>query len=268
MKKLISLLLMIALFMPAAYALETTRVINPMRDLTPQEITKEMGTGWNLGNTMDGHTGFTPSETCWQPTVTTQKLVTAVHDAGFNTMRLPVTWGTMIDDENGYKIDESWLSRVQDIADYAIRQDMYVIINLHHDGAEQMGWLRIAYQGEEGKRVQEKFAAVWKQIATHFRDYDEHLIFEAMNEVAGDDNTQDGFIRDFRTIEALNQIFVDTVRATGGNNASRWLMVAGRYTNIANTLNPLSSVNGNHSTHAWAFHAVIYLPFANAPLAS
>ena len=239
MKKLLSFLLFFSFLCPIALANGFSRPVNPMRDLTGEELTREMGTGWNLGNTMDGHTGFTPSETCWQPTVTTQKLVTAVHDAGFNTMRLPVTWGTMIDDENGYKINEAWLSRVQDIADYAVKQDMYVIINLHHDGAEQMGWLRIAHQGEEGKLVQEKFAAVWKQIATTFRDYDEHIIFEAMNEVCGDDNTTDGFIRDFRTIENLNQIFVDTVRSTGGNNESRWLMVAGRYTNIANTLNPL-----------------------------
>lgn len=239
MKKLLSLLLILALFCPHSSANSYARPINPMRDLTGAELTREMGTGWNLGNTMDGHNGFTPSETTWQPTVTTQKLVTAVHDAGFNTMRLPVTWGTMIDDENGYKINEAWLSRVQDIADYAIKQDMYVIINLHHDGAEQTGWLRIAHQGEDGRRVQEKFSAVWKQIALAFRDYDEHLIFEAMNEVAGNDNTTDGFIRDFRTIEALNQIFVDTVRATGSNNSERWLMVAGRYTNIANTLNPL-----------------------------
>ena len=111
----------------------------PWRELDAAQITKEMGVGWNLGNTMDGHTGFNPSETLWQPTVTTQALITAVHNAGFNTLRLPVTWGTMIDDDNGYKINEAWLSRVQDIADYAMRQDMYVIVNIHHDGAEQTG---------------------------------------------------------------------------------------------------------------------------------
>lgn len=236
MKKFLALLVALCLLPVFSLAEETTYAM-PFRDLTAAEITREMGTGWNLGNTMDGHSGFTPGETVWQPTITTQKQVNAVHDAGFSTMRLPVTWGTMIDDANGYKIDEAWLSRVQDIADYAAKQDMYVIINLHHDGAEQTGWLRIAYEGEQLEEVKRKFAAVWQQIAETFRDYDEHIIFEAMNEVCGDDPSQAGYIKDFRTIEALNQIFVDTVRATGGNNAQRWLSVVPRYTNIQNVLN-------------------------------
>lgn len=116
----------------------------PFRVLTGEELTLEMGMGWNLGNTMDGHTGFTPNEIQWQDIRTTRELIKAVHDAGFNTVRVPVTWGTMIDDENNYAIDEKWISRVQDIVDYAIEQDMYVIVNIHHDGAEQSGWLRIA----------------------------------------------------------------------------------------------------------------------------
>ncbi len=236
MKKVLALLLALCL-LPVCSLAEGDGYAMPFRDLTAAEITREMGTGWNLGNTMDGHSGFTPGETVWQPTATTQKLIDAVHDAGFSTMRLPVTWGTMIDDENGYKIDEAWLSRVQDIADYAVKQDMYVIINIHHDGAEQTGWLRIAYEGEQLEEVKRKFAAVWQQIAETFRDYDEHIIFEAMNEVCGDDPSADGYIKDFRTIETLNQIFVDTVRATGGNNAKRWLSVVPRYTNIQNVLN-------------------------------
>lgn len=235
--KLLALLMALVLLPAISLAEEGAAPVMPMRELTALEIAHEMGVGWNLGNTMDGHSGFTPSETCWQPTVTTQHLVDAVHDAGFNTMRLPVTWGTMIDDENGYAIDEAWLSRVQDIADYAVRQGMYVIINIHHDGAEQTGWLRIVYEGEQLEQVKAKFAAVWNQIALRFRDYDEHVIFEAMNEVCGDDPSPAGYLKDFRTIEVLNQIFVDTVRATGGNNTRRWLSVPPRYTNIINVLN-------------------------------
>lgn len=237
MKKLLCLLLCLMMLPIVAVAEDTTTPVMPFRDLDAATITSEMGVGWNLGNTMDAHTGFTPDEVLWQPTYTTPALVTAVHDAGFSTMRLPVTWGTMIDDENGYKIDEAWLSRVQDIADYAVRHDMYVIINIHHDGAEQTGWLRVAAEGEKFEAVKEKFAAVWQQIAERFRDYDEHVIFEAMNEVTGDDGSEAGIKRDFRNIETLNQIFVDTVRATGGNNARRWLMVVPRYTNIVNVLN-------------------------------
>lgn len=196
----------------------------PFRELTGGELTKEMGAGWNLGNTMDGHTGFTPGETIWQDVITTKKLIKSVHDLGFNTVRVPVTWGTMINDENGYSINETWLSRVQDIVDYAIAQDMYVIINIHHDGAEQSGWLRIAADDKEA--LYEKFGGVWKNIAERFKDYDEHLIFEAMNEVQGINMT---LAQENAVIMDLNQIFVDTVRATGSNNAKRWLVVCGKY---------------------------------------
>lgn len=204
----------------------------PFRVLTGEELTEEMGMGWNLGNTMDGHTGFTPNETQWQNVRTTKELIKTVHDAGFNTIRVPVTWGTMIDDGNNYAIDEKWISRVQDIVDYAVEQDMYVIINIHHDGAEQSGWLRIATDDKEALR--NKFGGVWKNISERFKDYDEHLIFEAMNEVRGVNMTlaeQNGVIME------LNQIFVDTVRATGSNNAKRWLCVCGTYNNIGAIVN-------------------------------
>ncbi len=218
---------------PAPTEAPKATAADPFRNLTAEEMVLEMGTGWNLGNTMDGHTGFTPLETLWQPYVTTKGLMTAVHDAGFNTVRIPVTWGNMIDDENGYAINEQWMARVQEIVDYCVSQDMYCIINIHHDGAEQTGWLRVG--AEDLGPVKEKFAAVWKHIAERFRDYDEHLIFESMNEVTGPDNTDAGIKKDMQVIMELNQIFVDTVRATGGNNAYRWLSVPGRYTNIVNT---------------------------------
>lgn len=214
----------------AAENTQTTSAQMPFREMTATEMIAEMGSGWNLGNTMDGHTGFTPNETLWQNVETTQELLKAVHDLGFNTVRVPVTWGTMIDDENGYVINETWLSRVQDIVDYCVNMNMYVIINIHHDGAEQSGWLRIG--ADDQAPVQEKFEAVWRHIAERFKDYDEHVIFESMNEVTGDDGDLAG---DTANINALNQIFVDTVRSTGSNNTKRWLSVPGRYTNIVNT---------------------------------
>lgn len=219
-----------------AAAAENTQTVSaqmPFRELTAAEMVAEMGNGWNLGNTMDGHTGFTPSETQWQDVETTQQLMKELHDMGFNTVRVPVTWGTMINDTDGYSIDEKWMSRVQDIVDYAINMNMYVIINIHHDGAEQTGWLRIA--AEDLAPVEEKFEAVWRHIAERFKDYDEHLIFESMNEVTGPGSDMAG---DMAVINELNQIFVDTVRATGSNNALRWLSVPGRYTNIVNTTEP------------------------------
>lgn len=205
----------------------------PFKILTGEELTKDMGAGWNLGNTMDGHTGFTPGETIWQDVKTTKKLIKSVHDMGFNTVRIPVTWGTMIDDSNDYKIKESWISRVQDIVDYCVSQDMYAIVNIHHDGAEQTGWLRIATDDQEG--LEKKFTGVWKNIATTFKDYDEHLIFESMNEVCGVNMT---VLEENQAVMRLNQLFVDTVRATGSNNAERWLMVPGKYNYIDSVCNP------------------------------
>lgn len=205
----------------------------PYRELTNDEIIEEMGVGTNLGNTMDGHSGFTPGETAWQSVVTTKAYIKALHDAGYNTVRIPVTWGTMIDDENGYAINESWMTRVQEIVDYCISQDMYAIINIHHDGAEQSGWLRVA--AEDIDSVYEKFECVWRNIAERFKDYDEHLIFESMNEITsmeGDmKNSAEAIAYDTPIIVNLNQIFVNVVRSTGSNNARRWLAVVSHYAN-------------------------------------
>ncbi len=207
---------------------------NPLvfRQLTVDQIVDEMGAGWNLGNTMDGHSGFNPNETLWQSVTTSKALIKAIHDMGFNTIRIPVTWGTKINDKKDYSIDEAWISRVQDIVDYAIAQDMYVIINLHHDGAEQSGWIRVS--ADDIDPVYEKFEHVWRNIAERFKDYDEHLIFESMNEVTGSGTTAD---HDIQVIMNLNQIFVNVVRSTGSNNSQRWLSVPGRYTNIDSTTN-------------------------------
>lgn len=229
---LLAMLMLLAMIPATAMAAEGTTA-RPYRELTADEIVAEMGTGWNLGNTMDGHTGFTPNETLWQNVKTTQTIIDAVHDAGFNTVRIPTTWGNYINED--FTIEEKWISRVQDIVDYCVRNDMYVIINIHHDGAEQSGWLRIA--SDDFESVKTKFAGAWNSIAERFKDYDEHVIFESMNEVVGDDNSNDGIKRDVSRIMELNQIFVDTVRATGSNNAIRWLSVPSRYTNIAVTTN-------------------------------
>ena len=204
----------------------------PFCVLGVDEMVAEMGTGWNLGKTMDGHSGFTPNETLWQNDETTQALIDAVHDLGFNTVRIPVTWGTMINDED-YSINEKWISRVQDIVDYCIRQDMYVIINIHHDGADQSGWLRVGT--DDLPALYEKFEGVWTTIANYFKDYDEHLIFESMNEVTGDTTTSVEY--DTAVIMNLNQIFVNVVRSSGSNNANRWLSVPGRYTNVEHMTN-------------------------------
>ncbi len=203
------------------------------KDLTNDEIIDEMGAGINLGNTLDGHSGLTPSEVSWQNVVTTKKYIKALHDAGFNTVRIPVTWGTMIDDSNGYKISEKWISRVQDIVDYCVSQDMYAIINIHHDGADLAGWINLSLDDMDS--VYNEYECVWRNIAEYFKNYDEHLIFESMNEVScmeGDTkNSAAAIAYDTPLICNLNQIFVNVVRSTGSNNAKRWLACVSHYAN-------------------------------------
>ncbi|MCR5202404.1 MAG: glycoside hydrolase family 5 protein, partial [Lachnospiraceae bacterium] len=201
------------------------------RILSKSEVTKEMGAGINLGNTMEGNSALTPSETSWQSFKTTKEYIKSLHDMGYNTVRIPVTWGTMIKDD--YSISEVWMRRVQAIVNYCTDQDMYAIINIHHDGIANHdyrgdnpnAWLNTYEQDIE--KVYQKYEGVWKTIANRFKDYDEHLIFESMNEVTdahkGSDNEDDAVLL------ALNQIFINTVRATGSNNTKRWLSITGRF---------------------------------------
>lgn len=206
----------------------------PYHELSAAELIAEMGTGWNLGNTMDAHNNYAVNETAWQTVKTTKTLIKKVHDLGFNNIRIPVTWGNMINDDEDYSIDEIWMSRVQDIVDYAISENMYVTLNIHHDGAyngdnSEHGWLSLDGSEEDYAKVKEKFAGVWNSISERFKNYDEHLIFESLNEVFetgyGWSDDADEVNRGLRKINELNQIFVNTVRATGSNNAKRWLSV-------------------------------------------
>ncbi|MDO4166847.1 MAG: cellulase family glycosylhydrolase, partial [Eubacteriales bacterium] len=203
----------------------------PFRILGKDDVTKEMGAGINLGNTMDGGI-YDSSETGWQAYKTTKEYIKALHDAGYNTVRIPVTWGVHINED--YTIEEAWISRVQEIVDYCVDQDMYAVINIHHDGAanhDDRGnntpacWLDTYAQDIE--TVYQKYEGVWKNIAERFKDYDEHLIFESMNEVTDAHGTATN--EDDAVLNALNQLFINTVRATGSNNTKRWLAITGRF---------------------------------------
>lgn len=232
----------------------------PFRQLTNEQVLQEMGVGINLGNTLDGHSSFTPSETAWQSTKTTKKIIKSMHDAGFNTVRIPVTWGNMIDEENGYQLNPNWISRVQEIVDYCVSQDMYAIINIHHDGAEQTGWLKVA--ADDIDVVYEEFECVWRNIAEYFKDYDEHLIFESMNEITcmeGDlKNSAEAVNQDTPVIVNLNQIFVNVVRSTGSNNKHRWLASVAHYANSGNHEKFVLPEDSYNQQNALMFAAHIY----------
>lgn len=246
---------------------DSTEKGNPMvfRELSNDAVVKEMGAGINLGNTMDGHSGFTPSETSWQKTITTKKYIKKLHDDGFNTVRIPVTWGTMIDEDNGYALNAKWLQRVQEIVDYCVSQDMYAIINIHHDGAEQTGWLRVS--ADDIDAVYDEFEHVWRNIATYFKDYDEHLIFESMNEITcmEGDNKNSSAAVDYDTpiIVNLNQIFVNVVRSTGSNNTKRWLAAVAHYANTGTHKSFTLPTDSYNTTNHLMFGAHIYKATTN-----
>ena len=189
-------------------------------------LLKDMKAGWNLGNTLDSHGGSTlelMSEVSWGNPKTTPEMIQAVAEEGFKTLRIPVTWSTHVSAGPEYTINPAWLDRVEEVVNYALDCDMYVILDTHH---EPDYWLKPQSSGLE--EVQAQLSAIWKQIAERFADYDEHLVFEGMNEprIKGSPQEWTGGDSDGRkAVNALNQTFVDTVRATGGNNATRTLII-------------------------------------------
>ena len=201
------------------------------QNLNQSQITEAMGVGYKLGNSLEAASSGTPNETAYGNPKLTEDLVLAAKDAGFKSIRIPVSYLSMIDDNNGYKIDSSWLDRVQQVVDYCVDNDMYAIVNMHGDGYTTVngGWL-LCGSGNQTK-IKAKYKACWEQIADRFKNYDEHLIFESMNEEF--DGTYGTPSRTaYANINAYNQIFVDTVRKSGGNNNQRWLLIPGWNTNI------------------------------------
>lgn len=197
---------------------------------------KAMGVGWNLGNTFDATQDSWPArkemdiETSWVGTATTEELIAAVHDAGFNTIRIPVSWHNHVSGD-GDTISEAWLSRVQQVVDWAVGCGMYVILNTHHDVYPEYYYPDEAHY----ERSAAYLGHIWTQLAERFKDYDEHLILESMNEPRLKDTdyewvfnaSEPACAESAACINRLNQLFVDTVRASGGQNATRYLMVPG-----------------------------------------
>ena len=199
---------------------EKDNSIKPFKDTTAWELVKDMKVGWNLGNTLDAtNASDVTAETSWGNPVTTKLMFDAVKDAGFNVVRVPVSWGTHMDSD--YKVDPAWMSRVREVVDYGIDNDMYVILNTHHEE-----WY---FPTEEDKEQdKEQLKALWEQIAEEFKGYDEHLIFEGLNEprLRGTPQEWNGGTDAAREIvNEYEQVFYDTVRASGGNNDKRCLMI-------------------------------------------
>lgn len=199
--------------------------------------------GWNLGNTLDA-TGIwgkdelpknysvNDIETGWGNPSTTKDMITTVKNTGFNAVRIPVSWYRFVTEKDGkYTIDKKWLKRVKEVVDYAYTQDMFVIVDMHHDDKD---WLDISAEGDKWNAVKEEYSQLWEQIAVYFKDYSEKLLFEGANEIVrctgkdDDGNKQYDWWGDetgFSRINELYEVFVETVRKTGGNNEKRYLVI-------------------------------------------
>lgn len=225
-----------------------------MRNITSQQLVEDMTFGWNLGNTLDVcqadrdgdgkinehvEAGEKVDETLWGNPKATKELFTSLKKNGVNAVRIPVTWRDHMD-SNG-NIDREWMDRVQQVVDYAYSQGMYVIINVHHDGGgdPKFGAWIIEESQKDYNTFLKKYKNVWKQIAERFKNYSDYLIFESMNEVGFDTLYNKNKADAYNLINKINQDFVDIIRATGGNNAKRHLLIAGYYTDIERTCDSL-----------------------------
>lgn len=231
-----------------------SQIAGKMRNITSQQLVEDMTFGWNLGNTLDvcqadrdgdgkinEHVEAREKvdETLWGNPKATKDLFTSLKKNGVNAVRIPVTWRDHMDSDGN--IDREWMDRVQQVVDYAYSQGMYVIINVHHDGGgdPKFGAWIIEESQNDYNTFLKKYKNVWKQIAERFKNYSDYLIFESMNEVGFDTLYNKNKADAYNLINKINQDFVDIIRATGGNNAKRHLLIAGYYTDIERTCDSL-----------------------------
>lgn len=222
---------------------------NEMREISTMELVQDMGIGINLGNTFESSGDWiaqwgdgTPNsyETAWGSPTVTKELIQGYADAGFGVVRVPVAWSNMMANDGSYKINPDYMSRVQQVVDWILDEDMYVILNLHWDG----GWLEKL--PEDHDNVMAKYSAIWEQVSAEFSMYGDHLMFEAQNEELGWgtlwnqwSGSTDGKAESYGYVNEVNQTFVNIVRNSGGNNLERHLLISGYNTDIKLTCDPL-----------------------------
>jgi len=221
-----------------------TGLSGEMRDMTTAQIVLEMGIGINLGNTLeatgDWIRGTTVSqyETAWGSPIITEELIKGYADAGFGVVRIPVAWSNLMAED--HTIHPDLMNRVEEITRWVLMYDMYAIVNIHWDG----GWW--SEFPTEYEKCMTKYKRIWEQITERFRDYGDMLMFESANEELGWDSlwnrwsgSTNGKDRFYELTNDINQVFVDLVRASGGNNSNRHLLIAGPHTDIELTCDPL-----------------------------
>lgn len=249
----------------SSFALDDNRITT--MDLTAKQLAYYMAPGWNLGNTLEAgdkknndtnYAGLN-GETAWGNIKTTQEMINKVKALGFKSIRIPCSWVMgHISDAATTQIDAAWMARVKEVVDYAINADLYVIINDHWDG----GWLEDSFKDVSDATVQknsEKLTRVWKQIAEEFKNYDERLIFAGLNEPAHSSSlAADSYVNALKQYE---EVFIKTVRATGGNNAKRVLIVQGPATNIDDTYKTFGEMPKDEAEHRLMLEIHSYDPW-------
>lgn len=226
--------------------------------LTAGNVLTEMSPGWNLGNTLEATGSGTPpflisQETAWGNPAATQALMTSVRAAGFKSVRIPVAWNQYADSKG--TINAAWMARVTQVVDYARAAGLYVIINIHWDG----GWMQPTYADQTA--VNARLTTFWTQIADNFKTYDDHLLFAGTNEVMVTDVYSAPTAENCTVQKGFNQTFVDTVRATGGENATRWLVVQGYNTNIDYTITCNAAMPSDTATGRLMMEVHYYDPY-------
>lgn len=212
-------------------------------DMTADQYVTQMGVGINLGNTMEAYwedlsnrTGGTQTigdntpgqyERCWGAIDTTKEIIDGIRDAGFSTVRIPVYWGNMMEDDGTFTINGAYIGRVRELVDYCLEDGLYVVINIHH-------YDQFLIENYPQEQVIEITESLWRQIAEYFKDYPDQLLFEGFNEALGMTGPEGELPENqmYSFVNFMNQTFVDAVRSTGGNNALRILIVSGYWTNI------------------------------------
>jgi len=258
MKKYYLLVLLVSFLVMAFACSYEEDVVEPEPVATEAlDFVKGMGFGVNIGNTFDSlNTGNVAGETGWGNPRVSREFIVSLKNHGFKNVRVPVSWIDYLGPAPDYTITENWMTRIQEVTDWILNEDMYCIINLHHDGGGEINdqgqinakyWIKQISLPEKEEEITNRFIKVWEQIAENFRDYSDLLIFEAYNEVGfdqlwnryGNQNSPEqiaGKAEAYRLLNKLNRIFVDTVRATEGNNAERYLLIPGYWTDIACSL--------------------------------
>lgn len=216
------------------------------RDMTAAAYAKDMGVGINLGNTMEAFWEDTANETsgcmtigdnipenyetCWGAVPTTKACIDGYQTAGFRTVRIPVYWGNMMADDGTYTISPDYFQRVDELVEYCLEDGLYAVINIHH-------YDEFLIKNHEKEEVLSITEHLWTQIAEHYKDYSDYLVFEGFNENLGSQQESDSYTDDqlYDYVNEMNQTFVDAVRKTGGKNQERLLIVSGYWTNIDKT---------------------------------